>query len=323
MCRPNACVTTLTSLHRGEMGTAGVAQHDAQRCEPLFTGQCGHDVLRTIVGILIGFQHGKSLLEDWVISWPCLNLMWARGEVFVACLIFDMGLLLLFLCKFLEKGGAFPAVKVSGLLFLINPLFNLVLIWLKILSAGAAHQLKSRGLAFNDFLLDTRKVLSLSSESDSMIFLFLLWGTMASRLCGAATSFPVTMVLHWDFFTFFAGGSSATAKLIIVGVATCHRLALVDIHFFVVVGTFVAATHVAVVEVMCVNLVAMVASFALIAVIVLILFVVPMVVVLWLFFNVVLRSLPLRHVQWLLPPSRSPCFGWLLCQLRLSHPDWP
>ena len=65
----------------------GVALHDAQGCEPLFVGQGSHDVLLTIVGFFDSVQHRESLLDDWVIEWPCLNLMWDRGEVFVAAFL--------------------------------------------------------------------------------------------------------------------------------------------------------------------------------------------------------------------------------------------
>ena len=44
----------------------GVAHHDAQRHEPLFVGQCSHDVLRTIVGVLVGFQNRESILDGWI-----------------------------------------------------------------------------------------------------------------------------------------------------------------------------------------------------------------------------------------------------------------
>ena len=45
----------------------------------------------------------------------------------------------------LGEGDAFPAVKVSGLFFLINPLIHLVLIFLEIFTAGMTRQM-SRGL---------------------------------------------------------------------------------------------------------------------------------------------------------------------------------
>ena len=56
--------------------------------------------------------------------------------------------LLMSLCMDLDKGGAFPAVKVRGLLFSINPLIFLVLFRFDFLTVGAAHQIL-RGSPFN------------------------------------------------------------------------------------------------------------------------------------------------------------------------------
>ena len=75
--------------------------------------------------------------------------------------------LALFSNKDLTKGIAFPAVKISGLLFLINHLIFLVLLMLIRLTAGATRQLTLRGLRSKAFLHDTIKFLSLSLSLSS------------------------------------------------------------------------------------------------------------------------------------------------------------
>ena len=111
----------------------------------------------------------------------------------------------------LGEGNAFPAVKVSGLFWSINPLIFLILS-IKVFTAGATRQM-SRGLRSNVFPHDARKLSSSSSsESDSTIFLldlalFSLRGTFTAsglRLRTVITSFSATAL--------FAGVSIATAK---------------------------------------------------------------------------------------------------------------
>ncbi len=50
------------------------------------------------------------------------------GSLVLLRVLFLICLKISFLCKQLDKEGAFLAVKVSGLLYLINPSFNLVLV---------------------------------------------------------------------------------------------------------------------------------------------------------------------------------------------------
>jgi len=91
----------------------------------------------------------------------------SRVLVFTRELIvgFLVGILLVILE--LGKGNAFPAVKGSGLSFLINPLIPLVLVG-ELFTAGATRQM-SRGSRCNTLLHDARKF-SMSSLIDS-------WGT--------------------------------------------------------------------------------------------------------------------------------------------------
>jgi hypothetical protein len=120
----------------------------------------------------------------------------------------------------LGEGNVFPAVKGSGLLFLINPLIPLVLVG-ELFTAGATRQML-RGSRSNVFPHDARKLSSSSSsESDSTIFLldlvlFSLRGTFTAsglRLRAAITSFSATALPRFDLVAFFAGVSIATAKL--------------------------------------------------------------------------------------------------------------
>ena len=78
-----------------------------------------------------------------------------------------VGIIFIFLLTDFGKGGAFPAVKVNGLLFSINPLIFLVLIFLCNSTAGATRHLMSRG-SFNALSHEARKA---SSSSLSLLLL--------------------------------------------------------------------------------------------------------------------------------------------------------
>jgi hypothetical protein len=118
----------------------------------------------------------------------------------------------------LGKGNAFPAVKVIGLFFTINPLIFLVLLN-NVFTAGATRQML-RGSRSNVLLHDARKLSSLSSlESDLMIFLldlFFLRGTVTASLhFGDGAAAPL-------FVCAFCRRSNRHGKIIVVGVAA-HR----------------------------------------------------------------------------------------------------
>ena len=106
-------------------------------------------------------------------------------------------------------------------MFLINPVICSVLLMLTVLTrftAGATHQLTSRGSRPKAFSHDAIKFSSSSLSSlsfDSMCH-FLCGTTLGAaglRLRAGAISFLVTVFSRLTFLALFTGGSSAMAKL--------------------------------------------------------------------------------------------------------------